>query len=88
VPERIYASSIDLRKDWQSWQAVGQQEVLRPDFEWEGSSLPLEKSWRSSVNRPANQLRDPALFEYGNDLYLLYAICGESGIAIAKLNKE
>ena len=32
-----------------------------------------------------NQLRDPAVYEEGNDVYLLYAVAGESGIAIARV---
>jgi hypothetical protein len=32
-----------------------------------------------------NQLRDPAIFEEDGRTYLLYAVAGESGIAIAEL---
>jgi hypothetical protein len=32
-----------------------------------------------------NQLRDPAIFEENGRVYLLYAVAGESGIAIAEV---
>jgi len=32
-----------------------------------------------------NQLRDPAIFEEDDRVYLLYAVAGESGIAIAEI---
>jgi hypothetical protein len=32
-----------------------------------------------------NQLRDPAIFEEDGRTYLLYAVAGESGIAIAEI---
>jgi hypothetical protein len=34
---------------------------------------------------PVNQLRDPAVFEEDGRRYLLYAVKGEAGIAIAEL---
>jgi len=45
----------------------------------------VEPSWRGAVNIPVNQLRDPAVFEENGRLFLLYAVQGESGIAIAEL---
>jgi len=35
--------------------------------------------------RSVNQLRDPAILEENGRVYLLYAVAGESGIAIAEL---
>ena len=37
------------------------------------------------MNVPANQLRDPAIFQESGHTFLLYAVGGESGIAIAEL---
>ena len=37
--------------------------------------------------QPVNQLRDPAIFEEGGRIFLLYAIAGEQGIAIGELSK-
>jgi hypothetical protein len=33
-----------------------------------------------------NQLRDPYVYIENDDVYILYSICGEQGIALAKLN--
>jgi len=35
-----------------------------------------------------NQLRDPAIFEEDGRVWLLYAIAGESGIALAELHER
>lgn len=85
APERIYASTIDLRPDWRDWRASEPVEVLRPQRRWEGADLPLKPSYRSAINRAVNQLRDPAIFVEGARSYLLYAVKGERGIGIAEL---
>ena len=40
---------------------------------------------RSTAYGQVNQLRDPAIFEDNGRVYLLYAVAGESGIAIAEV---
>jgi hypothetical protein len=85
VPERILVSRIALTADWQQWRAGPPQEVLRPEHPWEGADLPLAPSWRSGIDLPVHQLRDPALFEEEGRTWLLYAVQGESGIALAEL---
>lgn len=85
APERIYASTVDLGPEWRAWRASEPVEVLRPERPWEGAGLPAEPSHRSAINREVNQLRDPAIFVEGRRTYLLYAVKGERGIAIAEL---
>lgn len=85
APERIYASTVDLRPDWQRWRASAPVEVLRPERNWEGADLPVRPSHRSAINTEVNQLRDPAIFEEHGRTYLLYAVKGERGIAIGEL---
>lgn len=85
APERILVSTIALSGDWRSWRAGEAAELLRPECAWEGADLPVEPSWRGAINRPVNQLRDPAIFEEDGRVYLLYAVQGEGGIAIAEL---
>ena len=65
-------------------------EVLRPERDWEGADAPLEPSVRSTAYGHVNQLRDPAIFEdaASGRIYLLYAVAGESGIAIAELHLD
>jgi hypothetical protein len=85
VPERIMMSRISMVGDWQQWTESDPVELLRPEREWEGASLPLEASVRGDITVPVNQLRDPTIFEEDGEVYLLYSVSGESGIAIARL---
>ena len=88
APEHIKLSTIDLAGDWMTWKETPGVEVLRPEFDWEGADAPLEPSVRSTAYGHVNQLRDPAIFEdAGNGrIFLLYAVAGESGIAIAEVH--
>ena len=56
-----------------------------PERSWEGVDAPLTPSVRSTAYGQVNQLRDPAIFEEDGRTYLLYAVAGESGIAIAEI---
>ena len=85
APESILLSTIDLSADWNDWQESPEVEVLRPEFEWEGADAPVEPSVRSTAYGKVNQLRDPALYVEGDEVYLLYAVAGESGIALARV---
>ncbi len=85
VPERIYCSAIDLSGPWMDWRAGPAVEVLRPTTDWEGARLPLEPSYRGAIALEVNQVRDPAIHEEDGRVYLLYAVKGEAGIAIAEL---
>jgi hypothetical protein len=85
APERILMSTIDLRQDWMQWQASKPIEVLRPERDWEGADAPLERSIRSTAYGQVNQLRDPAIYTEDKRVFLLYAVAGESGIALAEV---
>ena len=85
APERILVSRIDLSGDWNGWKESAAIEVLRPERTWEGADAPLVPSVRSTAYGQVNQLRDPAIFEEDDRVYLLYAVAGESGIAIAEI---
>ena len=86
APERVLLSTIDLSAPWMEWKETGAEEVVRPEREWEGANKPIEPSIRSVAYGPVNQLRDPAIFEEDSRIFLLYAVAGESGIAIAELH--
>ncbi len=87
-PEQILATTIDLRDDWMQWRIGEVSTVLAPERDYEGADLPLVPSIRGELSTRARQLRDPALFEEGGRLYLLYAVAGESGIALAELHAQ
>ncbi len=86
APERILLSTVDLTGNWSDWKDSEPIEVLRPEFPWEGADAPLEPSIRSTAYGHVNQLRDPAIFTEDGETYLLYAVAGESGIAIARVD--
>lgn len=85
TPERILLSTIDVSGDWEDWFDSEPSEILRPERNWEGANAPLEPSVRSTAYGHVNQLRDPAIFTENGRVFLLYAVAGESGIAIAEL---
>jgi hypothetical protein len=86
APERILRSAITLDDNWLQWSDAEPAEVLRPERAWEGAHLPVEPSRRGSIMTPVNQLRDPGIFEEDGQVYLLYAVAGEQGIAVARLD--
>lgn len=87
APESILHSTIDLAPDWMAWRETPPQILLRPEHPWEGADAPVVPSIRSTAYGHVNQLRDPAIFEENGDVFLLYAVAGESGIAIAKIEE-
>jgi hypothetical protein len=87
-PERILHATVALSADWRSWQASDPVTVLEPELPYEGGDLPRVPSRRGLIAERACQLRDPAIFREDGRLYLLYAVAGESGIAIAELRDD
>ena len=85
APEHILLSTINITGDWHSWRATNPLDVLMPENEWEGANQPAEPSVRGAIDRPVNQLRDPCIFQEGDNCWFLYTVAGESGIAIAEL---
>jgi hypothetical protein len=85
APERILLSRIALDGDWRGWRDEPPVEVMRPERWWEGADAPNVPSVRSTAYGVVNQLRDPAIHEEAGETYLLYAVGGESGIAIARV---
>jgi hypothetical protein len=81
-PERIWRSVVDTTGHWSSWCPRGRQLILAPQAEWEGAGLRMTNSRPGPSRRPEHALRDPAIFVEHGTTYLLYAVAGESGIAI------
>jgi hypothetical protein len=85
TPEHILLTTVDMSGDWSTWSASETVSVLRPKEDWEGAGRPSVTSVGDAINVRVNQLRDPAIFEEDGRVYLLYAVAGESGIAIAEI---
>jgi hypothetical protein len=86
APERILLSRIALDGDWHTWRDEPPIEVMRPEHPWEGANAANVPSIRSTAYGVVNQLRDPAIYEEAGETWLLYAVAGESGIAVAHLD--
>jgi hypothetical protein len=84
-PERILRSTVDLRPNWTEWQASSPAVVLEPELPYEGVDAPQVPSQLGAIYEPAYQLRDPYVFREDAREYLLYAVAGEQGIAIAEI---
>lgn len=87
-PERILVTTIDLTRAWGDWRATAPVALMEPELPWEGADEPLVPSEAGPIEGPARQLRDPAVFEKDGRTYLLYAVAGEQGIAIAELLEQ
>jgi hypothetical protein len=88
APERILANTVELRDDWNAWRPSKEQTVLFPQEEYEGVRERVAPSAFGAAQTLVRQLRDPFVFEDDGELYLLYAVGGEHGIAIARLRKK
>ncbi len=84
-PEHILTADVVLTDDWTRWQPDEPVSLLKPELPWEGAGREPVASRCGAVHEPACQLRDPAIYEEGGRMYLLYAVAGEHGIAIAEV---
>jgi hypothetical protein len=84
APERLMWTRVDVSGDPATWTASPPQVLLQPEREYEGAKAPLEPSTVMGQTN-VRQLRDPFLFRDGEETYLLYAVAGETGIALARL---
>ncbi len=85
APERVMLSTIGLIGDWTTWKASAPIELLRPSAPYECPTLPNVPSAAGEIEGPAQQVRDPAVFEDEGKTYLFYSVCGEQGLAAALL---
>lgn len=86
APERILYGTVDLARDWRRWAVRGKAELLRPSCGFEGNEQPVRRSRMGAARGRENALRDPAIFEEDGRTWLLYAVAGESGIALAEIH--
>lgn len=84
-PEHIRLGEIDLTEPPESWSVRNEQEVLTPQFEWEGADLPTIASRSGPAWNRENGLRDPAIYLENDITYLLYSFAGEQGIALTRV---
>lgn len=87
-PERILRSNIAISDpNCINWSAEPEEEVLRPELDYEGVNMPIVKTTSGSSLNFENALRDPYIINVGNETYMFYVVGGESGIAICRLTE-
>ena len=86
-PERIMMTHIKTQDSStpKDWKLSYPKEILTPALDYEGASLPLEASLSGVSYEAKNELRDPAILQDKDSIYLYYTIKGELGIAAAEL---
>ena len=85
APESLLAAEMRLNGHWRTWKVSEPEVLLRPEMPYEGSDQPVAESQPGAARGRVRQLRDPAVFAEGDRTYLLYAVAGEQGIALAEL---
>ncbi|MBC8443413.1 hypothetical protein H8D79_01665, partial [PVC group bacterium] len=86
-PERIRRTTVDLSQPWTEWCGTPLEEVLRSEMGYEGVSAPLVASEGGASHVPVHQVRDPHVYQEGDDTYLVYSVAGERGLAIARISE-
>jgi hypothetical protein len=87
-PERIRRTTVDLNRPWTEWRGSPFEEVLQPETDYEGVNEPTVASEGGASHEPVHQVRDPYVYEEGQELYLVYTIAGEKGLAIAAMTDQ
>lgn len=87
APERILTTKVKLSNDPATWQASTPIAVLEPEREYEGIAAAIAPSTPMGQTH-VRQLRDPFIFREGEKTWLLYAVAGETGIAIAEVKRS
>ena len=78
---------MNLTIDEKEWFFDTENELIRPEFDFEGVNIKLTKSEPGDSTKPENALRDPHIIKICNNYFITYCIKGEFGIAIAELYK-
>ena len=87
APERILKSTMALSMRWRKWKVGPPEEVIAAKETWEGANLSIVPSKSGKAATPVNQLRDPAIFRDDDGArYLFYAVAGEHGIAMGRID--
>jgi len=84
-PESIFHGIVDVSRDWHDWTLENSEMVLSPEREYEGADLPVTESEVGFARSRLRQVRDPYVYTEDGHTYLLYAVAGERGIAIAEI---
>jgi hypothetical protein len=85
APEHIRMGVVNLDAPWASWSIGTTVEIMRPEMAYEGAKEPMTISRKGPARNKEHALRDPFIYEESERTWLIYAIAGESGLALAEL---
>jgi hypothetical protein len=85
APESLMTARLELDGDWTTWSPMPGTVLLAPERDYEGTDEPLAPSRPGRPRGRRCELRDPAVYVEDDRAFLLYAVAGEQGIAIAEL---
>jgi hypothetical protein len=85
APESLLTARLELDGEWTTWRPRGGAVVLAPERDFEGAGEPVAPSRPGRAHGRQRELRDPAIYVEGGKVFLLYAVAGEQGIALAEL---
>lgn len=86
APEQILQGQIDMTQPWTDWKITNVVPVLKPEMDYEGALLPIGASKPgAAVGDARHELRDPGIYNESSKKFMLYAIAGEKGIAVAQI---
>ena len=85
-PEHIKVGELIINQKNNICNIINIKSIIKPELYYEHHNTPLIKSEIGRAKDYVRQLRDPYVFKDENDIYILYSVCGEKGIAIAKIN--
>lgn len=88
APESIFRSSMNLAGNWLDYWPTAPELILQPTTQYEGADLPIVPSKKGDAKVRMCELRDPYIFHDDGETYLVYAVAGEFGIAIAKMHGQ
>lgn len=89
APEHLRVVRVYPADDPVKWRIGEDRAVLEPETSWEGGDLPLTTSRSGRAAEPERALRDPAYWrEPDNSEWIIYAIAGEQGLALARLGQS
>lgn len=92
-PESLLISPLEMTDSdndlhWHKWR-LGHTSVLhQPTRSWEGANELLVASSYGGTMHAVNEVRDPCIYQENGEIFLLYSIRGEQGIAIGTLTES
>ena len=84
-PEHIKVGELIINEKNNNCNILNIKSIIKPELDYEHNNTQLIKSKYGGTKEFLRQLRDPYIIKDEKDIYILYTVCGEKGIAIVKI---